>query len=242
MSGQAPLLIVDELRANYGAVEALHNVSLEVREGEIVSVVGANGAGKSTALRCISRLMDSRSKRIEFKGRDLRSLSPSDVVAAGLAHVPEGRQVFSRLTVRENLELGAYLRRDSSGIANDLRSVETLFPILAERRTQHAGTLSGGEQQMLAIGRAMMSRPSLLMMDEPSMGIAPILVARIFAAVRELASRGLTVLLVEQNARAALKMSRRGYVLETGRTTITGTGEELLADVRVRNAYLGEGV
>ncbi|MSR18011.1 MAG: ABC transporter ATP-binding protein [Phycisphaerales bacterium] len=237
-----PMLVVEGVVARYGAIEALHGVSLEVREGEIVSLVGANGAGKTTTLRCVSRLRDVAAGSIRFEGRDLLQMQAAEVVAQGVAHSPEGRQIFPRLTVRENLEMGAYLRHDAAGIAADMRKCEELFPILGERRGQLGATLSGGEQQMLAIARALMSRPRLLMLDEPSMGIAPILMARIFAAVRELNKQGVTVLLVEQNARAALRMSHRGYVLETGRTTMSGTGDELLTDERVRRSYLGEGV
>ena len=234
------MLRVRAMQARYGAVDALHEVNLEVHQGEIVSLVGANGAGKSTTLRCLSRVHPISAGSIEFLGRDLSGVSASQVVAMGLAQVPEGRQIFPRLTVRENLQMGAFLRDDTAEIAADIARVEELFPILRERESQMGGTLSGGEQQMLAIARALMSRPRLLMMDEPSMGIAPILVARIFAAVRELNQRGTTVLLVEQNARAALKMSHRAYVLETGRTILDGTGQALLNDERVRRSYLGD--
>jgi branched-chain amino acid transport system ATP-binding protein len=236
----APMLEVRGLSAGYGPVDVLHDVSLQVRQGEIVSLIGANGAGKSSTLRCISRLLRARCAMLAFEGRDLRSLPPHDVAAGGLAHVPEGRRIFPRLTVRENLEMGAYRRSDVAGIAKDLEHVHALFPILRDRARQQGGTLSGGEQQMLAIGRALMGKPRLLMMDEPSMGIAPILVARIFEAVRQLRAEGMTILLVEQNARAALRLSDRGYVMETGRITLQGTGAELLQDRRVQEAYLGE--
>ena len=234
------LLSVRDLRAGYGAVEALHGISLEVRAGEIVSLIGCNGAGKSTSLMCISRVRRMRGGTIEFAGERLDGVAPDRVVAMGLAQVPEGRRIFPRLTVLENLEMGAYLRRDRGRMAQDLERVFELFPVLKERVRQMGGTLSGGEQQMLAIGRALMSRPTLLMMDEPSMGIAPILVSRIFAAVRRLRDEGLTVLLVEQNARAALRLSSRGYVLETGRVVLSDAAESLLGDRRVQEAYLGD--
>ena len=234
------MLVVRDLTAGYGPVDVLHQVSLQVHRGEIVSLIGANGAGKSSTLRCISRILRSRCTLLEFEGRDIRTLPAHEVVACGLAHVPEGRRIFPRLTVRENLEMGAYRRSDAVAIARDLDRVHALFPILSDRAKQQGGTLSGGEQQMLAIGRALMGSPRLLMMDEPSMGIAPLLVARIFAAVKQLRDDGMTILLVEQNARAALKLSDRGYVMETGRITLAGTGAELLQDRRVQEAYLGD--
>ena len=234
------MLQVKDLTAGYGPVDVLHQVSLQVHRGEIVSLIGANGAGKSSTLRCISRILRSRCTLLEFEGRDIRTLPAHEVVACGLAHVPEGRRIFPRLTVRENLEMGAYRRSDAVAIARDLDRVHALFPILSDRAKQQGGTLSGGEQQMLAIGRALMGSPRLLMMDEPSMGIAPLLVARIFAAVKQLRDDGMTILLVEQNARAALKLSDRGYVMETGRITLAGTGAELLQDRRVQEAYLGD--
>ena len=236
----APLLQVQGLCAGYGPVDVLHDVSLEVRAGEIVSLIGANGAGKSSTLRCISRILAARAGQLRFAGRDLLAMPAHDVVSVGLAHVPEGRRIFPRLTVLENLEMGAYRRGDAFAIARDLGHVHELFPILRDRARQQGGTLSGGEQQMLAIGRAMMSQPRLLMMDEPSMGIAPILVARIFDAVRRLRDQGMTILLVEQNARAALRLSDRAYVMETGRITLSGSGSELLQDPRVQEAYLGD--
>jgi branched-chain amino acid transport system ATP-binding protein len=234
------MLVVRDLTAGYGPVDVLHQVSLQVHRGEIVSLIGANGAGKSSTLRCISRILRSRCTLLEFEGRDIRTLPAHEVVACGLAHVPEGRRIFPRLTVRENLEMGAYRRSDAVAIARDLDRVHGLFPILNDRAKQQGGTLSGGEQQMLAIGRALMGSPRLLMMDEPSMGIAPLLVARIFSAVKQLRDDGMTILLVEQNARAALKLSDRGYVMETGRITLAGTGAELLQDRRVQEAYLGD--
>jgi len=235
-----PLLEVRDLRAGYGAIDVLHGITLEVRRGEIVSLIGANGAGKSTTLMCISRINRIHGGSIRFDGVDVTAERPERLVPRGLAQVPEGRRIFPRLTVLENLEMGAYARRDPDGVAKDLEEVFALFPVLRERTAQLGGTLSGGEQQMLAIGRALMGRPRLLMMDEPSMGIAPILVARIFEAVRELRARGMTILLVEQNARAALRLSDRGYVLETGRLILADTGAALLASPRVREAYLGE--
>ncbi|MFZ4722302.1 MAG: ABC transporter ATP-binding protein [Phycisphaerales bacterium] len=236
----AAMLQVQGLCAGYGPIDVLHEVGLEVRAGEIVSLIGANGAGKSSTLRCISRILRARAGSLRFEGRDLGALPAHEVVACGLAHVPEGRRIFPRLTVRENLEMGAYRRADRDGIAKDLQHVHALFPILRDRERQQGGTLSGGEQQMLAIGRALMSRPRMLMMDEPSMGIAPILVARIFEAVKQLRAEGMTILLVEQNARAALRLSDRAYVMETGRITLAGTGGELLQDRRVQEAYLGD--
>jgi len=234
------LLSVRKLSSNYGAVEALREVSLEVRRGEIVTLIGANGAGKSTTLMCLSRVNAIHGGEIIFDGVRLNDIPAHRVVGMGLAQVPEGRRVFPRLSVLENLEMGAYLRTDRAGIAKDLAHVYEIFPVLRERTKQAGGTLSGGEQQMLAIGRAIMSRPRLLMMDEPSMGIAPILVARIFEAVKRLKSEGMTILLVEQNARAALKLADRGYVIETGRITLSGAAQELLVDPRVQEAYLGD--
>ncbi|MFM8816320.1 MAG: ABC transporter ATP-binding protein [Phycisphaerales bacterium] len=241
MSGAGrPILRVSGLRHAYGRAEVLHGIDLEVHPGEIVSLIGANGAGKSTTLMCISRTHRATAGRIEFDGAPIDGLSPEQVVRRGLVQVPEGRRIFPRLTVRENLEMGAYRRNDRDGIAKDLHHVHALFPILRDREKQQGGTLSGGEQQMLAIGRALMSRPRMLMLDEPSMGIAPILVARIFEAVKQLRAEGMTILLVEQNARAALRLSDRAYVMETGRITLAGTGAELLQDRRVQEAYLGD--
>ncbi len=241
MSAGEPLLRIEGVKCAYGQAEILHGVDLEVRTGEIVSLIGANGAGKTTTLMCVSRIARLRAGRIFFAGTEITHMKPEQVVRLGLVQVPEGRRIFPRLTVRENLEMGAYTRSDRAGIASDLERVCELFPILRERAAQQGGTLSGGEQQMLAIGRALMSRPKMLMMDEPSMGIAPILVAKIFETVRtQLRAAGMTILLVEQNANAALRMSDRGYVLETGSIVLSGTGESLLRDPRVRAAYLGE--
>jgi branched-chain amino acid transport system ATP-binding protein len=214
-------------------------VSLSVGSGEIVCLIGANGAGKTTALRCLSGLLPLTAGSIAFAGHDLARVPPHRLVEFGLAHVPEGRRIFARLTVLENLKLGAFLRRDAAAVAQDIERAFTLFPILAERRTQAGGTLSGGEQQMLAIARALMSRPRLLLMDEPSMGVAPLIVARIFEAIKALNREGLAILLVEQNARMALAMANRGYVLETGRITVKGLASHLATDERVKRAYLG---
>ena len=239
-----PLLSVKGLVAGYGSVEVLHEVPLEVREGEIVTLIGGNGAGKSTTLMCISGIVPVRGGEIRFAGEKISDGSggvrADKLVGRGLVQVPEGRRIFPRMTVLENLMMGAYGRDDKDGIARDLEHVYALFDILKQRSAQLGGTLSGGEQQMLAIGRAILSKPRLLMMDEPSMGIAPLLVARIFEAVRELNREGLTILLVEQNARAALKLATRGYVLETGRMTLTDDAAKLLVDPRVREAYLGD--
>ena len=227
------------LKCSYGQAQVLHGIDIEVFAGEIVSIIGANGAGKSTTLMCVSRINRS-SGSIEFNGASIASLPPEQVVRQGLVQVPEGRRIFPRLTVRENLEMGAFIRSDKDGIESDLQRIFEMFPILKDRALQQGGTLSGGEQQMLAIGRALMSRPKMLMMDEPSMGIAPILVAKIFDTVKNvLNAQGMTILLVEQNANAALRMSNRAYVLETGNVVLTGSGQDLLRDPRVREAYLG---
>ena len=239
-SSTTPLLDIRGITAGYGSIEVLHGISLEVREGEIVSLIGGNGAGKSTTLHCISCLVGLRAGEVRFAGESLANVAAHEIVGRGLVQVPEGRKIFPRMTVLENLRMGAYSRNDRAGIESDLEEVYALFEILKSRTSQLGGTLSGGEQQMLAIGRALMSRPKLLMMDEPSMGIAPLLVTKIFEAVKALRTRGLTILLVEQNARAALKLADRGYVLETGRIVLEGTGAALLSDPRVQAAYLGE--
>ncbi len=234
------MLELQGVRARYGAIEVLKGIDLRVEQGEIVSLIGANGAGKTTTLHCISGLHKLSAGTLTFNGRDLASLPPHAVVRLGVVHSPEGRRVFPRMTVAENLELGAYIRNDTAGIARDAERVFELFPVLLERRQQAAGTLSGGEQQMLAVGRAMMSQPKLLLLDEPSLGLAPLIVKKIFEVVQTLNQQGTTILLVEQNARMALKIANRGYVLETGEVTMTGPAAELLADPRVQSAYLGE--
>jgi branched-chain amino acid transport system ATP-binding protein len=236
----APLLELREVHAGYGGITALRGVSLQVQSGEIVALIGANGAGKTTTLMCISGIVPSRQGSIRFQGRAIETLSAHRIVASGLAHVPEGRKIFAQLTVQENLLLGAYTRVDQRAVAADFERILTLFPILQERRHQRGGTLSGGEQQMLAIARALMAKPTLLLMDEPSMGVAPLLVARIFAAITELNREGLSILLVEQNAQLALTTASRCYVLETGSVVLDGDSTQLLAHPRVRSAYLGE--
>ena len=233
-----PILKVSDINVYYGAIHAIKGVSFEVNPGEIVTLIGANGAGKSTTLQTISGLLHSRTGSIEFLGESLMGIPAHKIVAKGLAQVPEGRRIFLQMTVEENLQMGAYTR-SGAGIDQDLEKVYTYFPRLMERRRQIAGTLSGGEQQMLAMGRALMSRPKLLMLDEPSMGLAPILVEQIFEIIRTLHKAGTTILLVEQNAQAALSIADRGYVLETGRIVTSGTGAELLASPDIKRAYLG---
>ena len=228
----------NNINVYYGAIHAIKDVSFEVNDGEIVTLIGANGAGKSTTLQTISGLLRSRTGSIEFMGKDIGSVPPDKLVAHGLAQVPEGRRVFLQMTVEENLEMGAFTQ-PASTIAPNMEKVYAQFPRLKERRRQVAGTLSGGEQQMLAMGRALMSNPKLLMLDEPSMGLAPILVEQIFDIIKELHKAGTTILLVEQNAQMALSVADRGYVLETGRVTLTGPGRQLLADEAVKKAYLG---
>ena len=232
------LLKVDDIHVYYGSIHAVKGVSFEVNEGEIVTLIGANGAGKSTVLNTVSGLLHPRTGSVSFEGKDLKGVPAHKVVQHGLAQVPEGRRVFLQMTVEENLEMGAFTQSNST-IEPGLADVYERFPRLKERRKQIAGTLSGGEQQMLAMGRALMSRPKLLMLDEPSMGLAPILVDQIFAIIKELHAAGTTILLVEQNARAALSVADRGYVLETGKIVATGTGAELLLDESVKKAYLG---
>jgi branched-chain amino acid transport system ATP-binding protein len=235
-----PVLEVEDLHVHYGAIEALRGISLHVPDGQVVALIGANGAGKTTALRAISRMIRASSGAVRFRGEDLLRLQSHDVVARGLAHAPEGRGIFLNLTVGENLALGAFLRRDRDGIAADEEKAYGLFPILRERHRQVAGTLSGGEQQMLAVARALMSRPRLLLLDEPSLGLAPQVVERIFQVLAEVSRGGVALLLVEQNAHKALQIAHRGYVLETGQVVMQGTGQELLASPEVRKAYLGE--
>ncbi|WP_293128379.1 ABC transporter ATP-binding protein [Microcoleus sp. bin38.metabat.b11b12b14.051] len=233
------LLELKNLCVNYGGIQALQHINLTVNAGEVVSLIGANGAGKSTTLRAISKMVNLREGQIIYSGRDISRRQAHEVVKLGIAHSPEGRRVLAQQTVLANLELGAYIRSDSAAIKADLAQQFELFPRLAERRTQLAGTLSGGEQQMLAIARALMSRPKLLLLDEPSLGLAPAIVKEIFAIVQNLRSTGVTILLVEQNANLALQIADRAYVLEAGNITITGIGSDLLNDERIRSAYLG---
>jgi len=233
------LLELQDLHVHYGAIHALKGVSIGVEEGKIATLVGANGAGKSTTLRAISGLIQPSRGEIRFGGRSLRGIKAHEIVRAGISHVPEGRIVFANLTVLDNLEMGAYLRRDRAGMAADLKKIFHLFPRLEERRRQAAGTLSGGEQQMLAIGRALMARPKLLLMDEPSLGLAPILVREIFSVIREIRSQGTTIVLVEQNARMALATADFGYVLETGSVRMSDRAQALLESPFVQDAYLG---
>ena len=234
------VLRVNDITMQFGGVVAVNNLSMHVDEGEIVTLIGANGAGKSTALRSISGLVSVKGGTIEFAGENITGMDPQKIVSRGIAMVPEGRRVFPNLTVAENLKIGAYLRKDEAGIRKDMDHVYDLFPRLKERSWQMAGTLSGGEQQMLAVGRAMMARPKLMMMDEPSLGLAPLVVRDIFHIIRQLSAEGITILLIEQNANAALKCASYGFVLETGVITMEGKGLELLEDPRVRDAYLGE--
>ena len=233
------MLRLEGLRAGYGPIEALRGLDLEVREGELVCLLGANGAGKSSTLRAISGLLRARGGRIVFDGREIHGLEPSAILRAGIAHCPEGRRVFPHLTVEENLAMGAYVRRDRAAIAEDLDRVCAHFPILAERRRQAAGTLSGGEQQMLAIARSLMARPRLMLFDEPSLGLAPTVVETTFGVIADIRRGGTTVLMVEQNAFLALRMADRGYVMETGRIVLHGPARDLLHDDHVRAAYLG---
>ena len=232
------MLNVQDINVYYGAIHAIKDITFEVNDGEIVTLIGANGAGKSTTLQTISGLLHSKTGSISFLGKNIMGVPPHKVVSHGLAHVPEGRRVFLQMSVEENLEMGAYTRPKGE-IAASLADVYERFPRLKERRRQVAGTLSGGEQQMLAMGRALMSKPRLLMLDEPSMGLAPILVEQIFDILRELNAAGTTILLVEQNAQMALSIAHRGYVLETGKIVATGTGQQLLEDESVKKAYLG---
>ena len=233
------LLELKNLSVNYGAIQAVRGLDLEVHSGEVVTLIGANGAGKSTALRAISRLLKVREGSIHFAGREITAQAPDAVVRMGIAQSPEGRQVLARQSVLDNLELGAFVRKDRAGIKSDIAKMFQLFPRLEERKDQSAGTLSGGEQQMLAIARAMMSRPKLLMLDEPSLGLAPLIIREIFSIIRNLNAEGTTILLVEQNARLAMQHSHRTYLLEAGQITFTGPSQELLSDERVLHAYLG---
>src|ERR671936_250041 len=233
------MLEVSDVHTFYGNIEALKGISIEVNEGEVVTLIGSNGAGKSTTLRSISGLTPPRQGSIKFNGREIGEMAPQDIVQLGISQSPEGRHCFARMTVRENLDLGAYLRRDTDGISSDLDRVFTLFPRLQERERQKAGTMSGGEQQMLAIGRALMARPKLLLLDEPSMGLAPVLVERIYETVAEINQQGTTILLVEQNANFALEVAKRGYVLETGTIALTDDSAALRENPEVQKAYLG---
>ncbi|APT32024.1 MULTISPECIES: ABC transporter ATP-binding protein [Methylobacterium] len=233
------MLEIRDLVCGYGHVTALKGLTIDVREGQLVALVGANGAGKSTTLRAISGLVAPRSGAIRFAGRDIAGAEPRRILAAGIAHCPEGRRVFPQMTVAENLAMGAYLRRDRAAVAADLTRIYGEFPRLAERRDQAAGTLSGGEQQMLAIGRALMGRPKLVLFDEPSLGLAPNIVERMFSVIGAIRDAGTTVLLVEQNAFAALELCDYAYLLETGRIVLAGRGQDLIADPHVRDAYLG---
>ena len=236
-----PLLEVRDLEAGYGPIRAVDRVSVDVDHGELVALIGANGAGKTTLLMAISGVVPVRAGTVRFAGAALNGRKPHEIMRLGIGHAPEGRRIFPRLTVRENLELGGFTQTDRGRLRSDIDEACGLFPVLGERMNQMGGTLSGGEQQMLAIARALVGRPKLLLLDEPSLGLAPLIVAKVFEVIASLAPRGIAVLLVEQNARAALKLASRGYVLETGRITLTGTGPELAADRRVRDAYLGEG-
>jgi len=240
MPSESPLLQIQDLSTHYGPIQALDKVSLEVEQGELVAMVGANGAGKTTLLHTLSGVLTPSGGEILFDGRQITRLASHQIVGAGICHVPEGRQVFPPLSVDDNLRLGAYaVRRDKDWVESELASIYEMFPILKERSRQTAGTLSGGQQQMLAIGRALLGRPRLLLLDEPSMGLAPLLVEEIFRVIQKLNKKGVTILLVEQNARAALGIANRGYVLETGRVVLSASSSDLLADEAVRKAYLG---
>ena len=232
-----PILRIKDLKVNYGGIEAVKGISLDVPQGEIVTLIGANGAGKSSTLRAISGLVKPTGGTIEFLGEDITGKNPTDIVTKGITLVPEGRKIFPDLTVKENLRVGAYLRKDD--ITDDINWVYDLFPRLKERSWQAGGTLSGGEQQMLAVGRALMSRPKVIMMDEPSLGLAPLVVRGIFDIIKEINKQGMTILLIEQNANMALKTAHLGYVMETGRITLSGPGKELLTNESVKAAYLG---
>lgn len=233
------MLRLSGVAASYGKIDALKGISMEVGRGEIVAIIGANGAGKSTTLMTISGALRPQAGSIVFEGRDIAGLAPHEIVRLGISQVPEGRRIFHLLTVRENLEMGAFSRK-GGGLEGDIQRVYEMFPVLAERSRQLAGTLSGGEQQMLAIGRALMARPRLILLDEPSLGLAPIVVSRIFKIIKEINGQGTTVLLVEQNAKAALRLAHRAYVMETGRVVMNGPASELANDPRIKKAYLGE--
>ncbi|WP_406860310.1 ABC transporter ATP-binding protein [Streptomyces sp. HUAS MG47] len=234
------LLEVEDLRVAYGKIEAVKGISFSVEAGQVVALIGTNGAGKTTTLRTLSGLIKPNSGKITFDGQVLNGIPAHKVVSLGLAHSPEGRHIFPKLTIAENLQLGAFLRKDKDGIEKDVQRAYELFPILGERRKQAAGTLSGGEQQMLAMGRALMSQPKLLMLDEPSMGLSPIMMQKIMETIATLKAEGMTILLIEQNAQAALSLADYGYVLEVGKIKLSGTGQDLLVDDEVRKTYLGE--
>jgi branched-chain amino acid transport system ATP-binding protein len=234
------LLKVSNLKVSYGGIQAVKGVDFEVREGELVSLIGSNGAGKTTTMKAITGTLAINGGDIEYLGKSIKGQGPWDLVKQGLAMVPEGRGVFSRMTIIENLQMGAYIRDDKDGIAADMEKMFTIFPRLRERKDQLAGTMSGGEQQMLAMGRALMSRPKVLLLDEPSMGLSPIMVDKIFEVVKDVYAQGVTVLLVEQNASRALSIANRGYVMESGIVTMTGDAKDMLNDPKVRAAYLGE--
>ena len=240
MSDPTVLLKVNKLHVAYGGIQAVKGISLEVREGELVSLIGSNGAGKTTTMKAITGTLAASSGHIDYLGKDIQGQGAWDLVKQGLVMVPEGRGVFTRMSIFENLQMGAYLRDDKDGIATDIERVFALFPRLKERSTQLAGTLSGGEQQMLAMGRALLSRPKLLLLDEPSMGLSPLMVDKIFEVIQEVAAMGVTVLLVEQNASRALKIAQRAYVMESGEISMQGEAKTLLHDPKVRAAYLGE--
>ena len=233
------ILEVKNLSVSYGAIKALRNISFSVEQGEIISLIGSNGAGKTTTLHAVSNIIKKNEGQVFFEGEDITNLSPDKIVAKNLIHVPEGRRIFQNLTVRENLELGAFLRKDKEGINDDMENVFELFPRLKERIKQNAGTLSGGEQQMLAIGRGIMAKPKVLLLDEPSMGLAPILVDEIFSIIQKINGQGTTILVVEQNAYKALSIADRAYILETGSVTKSGDAKKLAVDDSVRAAYLG---
>jgi len=234
------LLKVKGLKVAYGGIQAVKGVDFEVQEGELVSLIGSNGAGKTTTMKAITGILPMNDGAIEYLGKNIRGQGPWDLVKQGLAMVPEGRGVFTRMTIIENLQMGAHIRSDKAGIADDMEKVFTIFPRLRERKDQLAGTMSGGEQQMLAMGRALMSRPKVLLLDEPSMGLSPIMVDKIFEVVKDVYAQGVTILLVEQNASRALAIADRGYVMESGLITMTGPGKDMLNDPKVRAAYLGE--
>ncbi len=239
-NGHEPLLIVEGLRVNYGGIQAVRGITFHINPGEMVALIGANGAGKTSTLKALARMLDSAGGSVRYQGKEISRLAPHHLVREGIALVPEGRGVFPRLTIAENLGMGAFCRDDKAEIARDMDHVYGLFPRLKEREAQLAGTLSGGEQQMLAIGRALMCRPKLLLLDEPSMGLAPIMVQKIFEVIRTVADEGMTILLIEQNAKLALETSQRGYVMESGEITLTDEAAKLLHDPKVREAYLGE--